>query len=48
MRRLYVRIYFAVLASLAVFAIADIAEVLTPAQRKQLAAHFARRHGRRV
>jgi len=29
-------------------AIADIAEVLTPAQRKQLAAHFARRHGRRV
>ena len=27
-------------------AIADIADVLTPAQRKQLAAHVARRHGR--
>ncbi len=27
-------------------AIADAAEVLTPAQRKELAAHFARRHGR--
>jgi len=27
-------------------AIAEAAEVLTPAQRKQLAAHFARRHGR--
>jgi len=27
-------------------AIADLADVLTPAQRKQLAAHFARRHGR--
>lgn len=27
-------------------AIADAAEVLTPAQRKDLAAHFARRHGR--
>jgi len=27
-------------------AIAEAAEVLNPAQRKQLAAHFARRHGR--
>ena len=27
-------------------AVADAAEVLTPAQRKDLAAHFARRHGR--
>jgi Spy/CpxP family protein refolding chaperone len=27
-------------------ALADIADVLTPAQRKQLAAHVARRHGR--
>jgi Spy/CpxP family protein refolding chaperone len=27
-------------------ALADAAEVLNPAQRKQLAAHFARRHGR--
>lgn len=27
-------------------AIAEAAEVLTPAQRKELAAHFARRHGR--
>jgi periplasmic protein CpxP/Spy len=27
-------------------AIADAAEVLTPAQRKELAAHFARRHAR--
>jgi len=27
-------------------ALADAAEVLTPAQRKELAAHFARRHGR--
>jgi periplasmic protein CpxP/Spy len=27
-------------------ALADVAEVLTPAQRKELAAHFARRHGR--
>jgi protein CpxP len=27
-------------------AIGDAAEVLTPAQRKELAAHFARRHGR--
>ena len=27
-------------------AVADIADVLTPAQRKQLAAHVARRHGR--
>jgi protein CpxP len=27
-------------------AVAEAAEVLTPAQRKQLAAHFARRHGR--
>jgi len=27
-------------------AIADLADVLPPAQRKQLAAHFARRHGR--
>jgi Spy/CpxP family protein refolding chaperone len=27
-------------------ALADAAEVLTPAQRKHLAAHFARRHGR--
>jgi protein CpxP len=27
-------------------AVADAAEVLTPAQRKELAAHFARRHGR--
>ena len=29
-------------------AVADIADVLTPAQRKQLAAHIARHHGRRV
>ena len=28
-------------------AIAEAADVLTPAQRKQLAAHFARRHARR-
>ena len=28
-------------------AIAEAAEVLTPAQRKELAAHVARRHGRR-
>lgn len=27
-------------------AISEAAEVLTPAQRKELAAHFARRHGR--
>jgi Spy/CpxP family protein refolding chaperone len=27
-------------------ALAEAAEVLTPAQRKELAAHFARRHGR--
>lgn len=27
-------------------AIAEAADVLTPAQRKELAAHFARRHGR--
>ena len=27
-------------------AVAEAAEVLTPAQRKELAAHFARRHGR--
>jgi Spy/CpxP family protein refolding chaperone len=27
-------------------AIGDASEVLTPAQRKELAAHFARRHGR--
>jgi Spy/CpxP family protein refolding chaperone len=27
-------------------ALAEAADVLTPAQRKQLAAHFARRHGR--
>jgi len=27
-------------------AVSEAAEVLTPAQRKQLAAHFARRHGR--
>jgi periplasmic protein CpxP/Spy len=28
-------------------AIGEAADVLTPAQRKELAAHFARRHGRR-
>lgn len=27
-------------------ALADVADVLTPAQRKELAAHFVRRHGR--